>query len=109
MRTTFRRLLPYLRKSRRNDKVDTGKADFNRDPLFVEALVKQLYTVYQTRVSFIGKEGEKKAKPDFCIPSKDQPNIIVEVKAYGATGSKQSDVIGDIEKIIKEKRNCSQI
>jgi hypothetical protein len=72
---------------------------------FVEALVKQLYDSYDTRVSFIGKDGERKAKADFCIPSKDQPNIIIEVKAYGATGSKQTDVIGDIEKIIKEKRS----
>jgi hypothetical protein len=64
-----------------------------------------LYTSYDTRVSFIGKDGERRAKADFCIPSKNQPNIIIEVKAYGATGSKQTDVIGDIEKIIKEKRS----
>lgn len=73
---------------------------------FVEGYIKEVYSKrYDAKVSFIGKDGKKKAKADFCIPSKDQPQIIIEVKAYGATGSKQSDVIGDIEKITKEKRN----
>jgi hypothetical protein len=71
---------------------------------FVEKYVKAAYGQYDSKVSFIGRDGNRKAKADFCIPSKNQPNIIIEVKAYGATGSKQSDVIGDIEKIIKEKR-----
>lgn len=72
---------------------------------FVEVLIKQIFPKYDIRESFIGKDGKKTAKADFSIPSKDQPRIIIEVKAYGATGSKQSDVIGDVEKIIKEKRN----
>lgn len=72
---------------------------------FVESYVKEVFTEYDAKVSFIGRDGQKKAKADFCIPGKNQPNVIIEVKAYGATGSKQSDVIGDIEKIIKEKRN----
>ena len=72
---------------------------------FVEKYVTQIYPSYDSKVSFIGRDGNKKAKADFCSPSKSQPNIVIEVKAYGATGSKQSDVIGDIEKIIKEKRN----
>ena len=71
---------------------------------FVEKYVKEAYSKYDSKVSFIGRDENRKAKADFCIPSKNQPNIIIEVKAYGATGSKQSDVIGDIEKIIKEKR-----
>jgi hypothetical protein len=71
---------------------------------FVERYVKEVYHTYASKVSFIGKDGKKKAKADFCIPSVSQPSVIIEVKAYGATGSKQSDVIGDIEKIIKEKR-----
>lgn len=71
---------------------------------FVEKYVKEAYATYDSKVSFIGRDGNKKAKADFCVPSKNQPNVIIEVKAYGATGSKQSDVIGDIEKIIKEKR-----
>jgi hypothetical protein len=72
---------------------------------FVEKYVKDIFETYDPKVSFTGRDGQRKAKADFCIPSKSQPNIIIEVKAYGATGSKQSDVIGDIEKIIKEKRN----
>jgi hypothetical protein len=72
---------------------------------FVEKYVKQAFTSYDAKVSFIGRDGNRKAKADFCVPSKNQPNIIIEVKAYGATGSKQSDVIGDVEKIIKEKRS----
>lgn len=30
--------------------------------------------------------------------------ILIESKGYGATGSKMSDIIGDIEQIIKAKR-----
>jgi DpnII restriction endonuclease len=73
---------------------------------FVQTIVETVYgDKFEARESFIGKDREKKAKADFCIPNKDQPRIVIEVKAYGATGSKQSDVIGDIEKIIKEKRS----
>ena len=31
--------------------------------------------------------------------------MVIEVKAYGATGSKQTDTLGDIEKIITNKRH----
>jgi hypothetical protein len=72
---------------------------------FVEELVKEVFDNYDVRKSFVGATGLSTAKADFCIPSKDQPNIVIEVKAYGATGSKQSDVIGDVNKIIDEKRN----
>ena len=73
---------------------------------FVQTIVETVYgDKFEARESFIGKDRAKKAKADFCIPNKDQPRIVIEVKAYGATGSKQSDVIGDVEKIIKEKRN----
>lgn len=72
---------------------------------FVENIVQQIFDKFDVRKSFIGANGLSKAKADFCIPSTEHPNIVIEVKAYGATGSKQSDVIGDVEKIIKEKRN----
>jgi hypothetical protein len=39
-----------------------------------------------------------------AIPSADEAVIVIESKGYGATGSKMSDVIGDVEKIIKDKR-----
>jgi len=33
------------------------------------------------------------------------PRILIEVKAYGATGSKMSDIIGDLNTIVREKRH----
>ncbi len=52
--------------------------------------------------NFTGLSGEK-AKAEFAIPSAEDPKIIFEAKAYGATGSKQTDVTGDIEKICAVK------
>lgn len=49
--------------------------------------------------------GDSSEKADFAIPSKNNPEIIIEVKGYGATGSKQTDVIGDVNRIIQEKRH----
>ena len=37
------------------------------------------------------------------IPSRFEPQIIIEVKGYEATGSKLTDVLGDILKILKAK------
>ncbi|WP_421874884.1 DpnII family type II restriction endonuclease [Marinoscillum sp.] len=72
---------------------------------FVEVLVQQVFDKFEIRKSFIGANGLSTAKADFCIPSTQHPSIVIEVKAYGATGSKQSDVIGDVRKIIDEKRS----
>lgn len=72
---------------------------------FVELIVKEVFDKFEIRKSFIGSNGLSTAKADFCIPSTKQPSIVIEVKAYGATGSKQSDVIGDVQKIINEKRS----
>lgn len=55
--------------------------------------------------SFTGVDGRMKAKADFVVPDKSEPLIVIEVKAYGATGSKLTDVIGDVEKILKAKRS----
>lgn len=75
---------------------------------FVENIVKQVFdTSYVPRCSFIGQKGTSTEKADFAIPSKENAEIIIEVKGYGATGSKQTDVIGDIHKIIQEKRHDS--
>ena len=71
----------------------------------VENAVRKVFLRYDLRCSFSGKDGLSTEKADFAIPSKNNPNIIIEVKAYGATGSKQTDVIGDIKKIIDEKRH----
>ena len=45
------------------------------------------------------------AKCDVAIPNNERPRIVIESKAYGATGSKMDDVIGDIQKIIEVKRD----
>jgi hypothetical protein len=45
-----------------------------------------------------------KAKRDFAIPSKSAARILIESKGYGATGSKQTDFLGDIRTIVAAKR-----
>lgn len=71
---------------------------------FAEARVKSVFgETYDSRCNFVGARGQI-AKCDFAIPSKDSPRIVVESKGYGATGSKMTDIIGDIEKIISAKR-----
>ena len=71
----------------------------------VEAVIKDVFdNGYDKNCNFVGLDS-KPAKAEFAIPSKDDPFIVFEVKAYGATGSKQTDVIGDIEKITKLKKH----
>jgi hypothetical protein len=72
---------------------------------FVEAIVSSVFTDYEARCSFVGMDGISTEKADFAIPSRGKPEILIEVKGYGATGSKQTDVIGDINRIIQEKRH----
>lgn len=72
---------------------------------FVESLVSEVFgTHYDSRCSFTGASGTSREKADFAIPTKEDPQILIEVKAYGATGSKQTDVIGDVTRILDEKR-----
>ena len=59
---------------------------------------------FDTGCSFVGKSGSGSAKADLAIPSKTDAQIVIEVKAFGATGSKQTDVSGDAGKIIAEIR-----
>lgn len=74
----------------------------------VEAVIKSVFgDSYDKNCNFIGLEG-KQAKAEFAIPSKDDPEILFEVKAYGATGSKQTDVLGDIGKIKDAKKHNSE-
>lgn len=74
---------------------------------FVEEIVRSVFAVDQIAVrgSFTGAKGTGNAKADFAIPSMADPSILIETKAYGATGSKQSDVLGDVAKILEEKRH----
>ena len=60
---------------------------------------------YDSRCRFLGASGRRGEKCDFAIPSKDDPEILIEAKGYGATGSKQSDVLGDVTRIVGEKRH----
>jgi hypothetical protein len=72
---------------------------------FAQGIVRAVFGENFTRgKTFTGKSGLT-AKSDFAIPSDGAPRILIEAKGYGATGSKMTDVIGDIEKIIKAKRS----
>lgn len=71
---------------------------------FVETIVKGVFAEnYEARCNFVGQRGAS-AKCDFTIPSRQVPRIVIEAKGYGSTGSKMTDVIGDIAKIIEAKR-----
>lgn len=74
---------------------------------FVEQLLIQVFgeDAYDARCQFTGATGISTEKTDFAIPSKNDPGILIEAKAYGATGSKQTDVLGDITRIVNEKRD----
>lgn len=73
---------------------------------FVEDIIRDVFGAnYDSRCNFLGKDDRSPAKADFAIPNKETPTIVIEVKAYGATGSKQTDSIGDVDKIIKNKRH----
>jgi DpnII restriction endonuclease len=70
---------------------------------FAEAIVKEVFAdAYETRCTFTGN---KTAKCDLAVPAKTRPRIIIEVKGYAATGSKMSDIIGDLDAIIDAKRH----
>lgn len=70
---------------------------------FAEEIVKKVFgSKFDMRCTFTGPK--EKAKCDFAIPAKSSPRIVIESKGYGATGSKMSDIIGDIEQIIRAKR-----
>jgi hypothetical protein len=73
---------------------------------FAEEIVKLVFGEgsCDTRCRFVGATGLSTEKADFAIPNRADPRILIESKGYGATGSKQTDVLGDIERIVHEKR-----
>lgn len=73
---------------------------------FAEALVSEVFgeNGYETRCTFTGAGGST-AKCDVVIPDRSRPRIVIESKAYGATGSKMTDIIGDLDAIIAAKRH----
>jgi hypothetical protein len=71
---------------------------------FAEAIVRNVFgDNFQVRCTFKGPRGQD-AKCDFAIPSKAAARILIESKGYGATGSKMTDILGDIRTIIAAKR-----
>ena len=74
---------------------------------FTERIVEQVFGEggYEARCRFLGESGTSTEKTDFAIPDRSAPQILIEAKAYGATGSKQTDVLGDITRIVDEKRH----
>jgi DpnII restriction endonuclease len=71
---------------------------------FAEAMVRDVFgSNYETRCTFTGADG-KSAKCDVAVPDRSRPRIVIEVKGYGATGSKMSDIIGDLDAIIDAMR-----
>jgi hypothetical protein len=74
---------------------------------FVEVILRRVFDTEQvtSRCRFVGANGLSTEKTVFAIPSTEDPHILIEVKAYGATGSKQTDVLGDVSRIVDQKRN----
>ncbi|ESQ88311.1 hypothetical protein ABAC460_16760 [Asticcacaulis sp. AC460] len=71
---------------------------------FAEAMVREVFEdQYETRCSFTGADN-KTAKCDVAVPDRMRPRIVIEVKGYGATGSKMTDIIGDLDAIIDAMR-----
>ena len=69
-----------------------------------QAVVKVVFDdQFEMRCTFSGVRG-RTAKCDFAIPGKNAPRVVIEAKGYGATGSKMSDIIGDIDAIKNAKR-----
>ena len=64
---------------------------------------------YDIRCRFVGVAKTSTEKADFAVPSKGDPRILIEVKAYGATGSKQTDILGDIGRIVEQKRHDTHL
>jgi hypothetical protein len=77
---------------------------------FAEIIVRRVFGgAFDARCRFVGAKGTSTEKADFAIPSKDDPGILIEAKAYGATGSKQTDVLGDIARIVEQKRHDTDL
>ena len=71
---------------------------------FAESVVAKVFgDSFEARCTFTGQRG-RTAKCDFAIPARSDPRILIESKGYGATGSKMTDVLGDIKVIIEAKR-----
>lgn len=72
---------------------------------FAEDVIRDVFGAgnYQVRATFTGRTGQT-AKCDFAIPNAVTPRIVIESKGFAATGSKMSDVLGDVSAIVRAKR-----
>lgn len=72
---------------------------------FAEEVIREVFGEgnYHVRATFVGKTGQR-AKCDFAIPDATNPRIVIESKGFAATGSKMSDVLGDVSQIVNAKR-----
>jgi hypothetical protein len=62
---------------------------------------KDYYQDQRAKFKTNGTVSETDKGPDFVLPSLENPDVIIEAKGYSSTGSKQSDVAGDMrEKIV---------
>jgi|GEM_PF-319262 hypothetical protein len=68
----------------------------------LQELQEEIGLTYDKGRNFVGRSG-REAKADFMIPSYQEPQIIIEAKGYEATGSKLTDVLGDVLKILQAK------
>lgn len=69
----------------------------------VEEVLRPLVP-FEPRVTFTGRKGVT-AKCDIAIPTRNHPKIVIEAKGFEATGSKLTDFLGDIRKIIDAKES----
>ncbi|MEO7100305.1 MAG: DpnII family type II restriction endonuclease [Luteolibacter sp.] len=74
---------------------------------FVQDILLEVFPKEQIvpRCQFVGANGTSSEKADFAIPNATDAHILIEVKAFNATGSKQTDVLGDIFRIVEQKRD----
>ncbi len=68
----------------------------------VEAVLSADGILFQRGVTFLGKN-DQTAKCDFAIPTKNHPKVVIESKGFEATGSKLTDFLGDVLKIVQAK------
>ena len=104
--TTWRDILIERLKSGRGSAIKgQRRGRFLED--FAEEIVVRVFgdDGYDLRCRFVGESGRSTEKADFAIPSREDPRILLEAKAYGATGSKQTDILGDITRIVEQKRH----
>ncbi len=107
---TWRDILVERLKSGRGSAIK-GQARGRELEDFTGRIVKRVFgdIGYDVRCRFIGFNGTSTEKTDFAIPSKQDPRVLIESKAYGATGSKQTDILGDMARIVEEKRHDTNL